>query len=178
MTAAPEHSYDARTIVLHWATAVTVALLWVIGQTIDDFPRGLPRTGARTAHILLGAVLAVIVIWRLVWRLRGGRRLPTAASGALGQVERTAHGLLYLLLIATIGLGVANAWIRGDTLLGLFTIPSIAPGDKELRERVEDLHALAANVIVVAALLHAVAALVHHYAFKDGLLRRMRLTRS
>ena len=174
---APAQRYDRASILMHWATAATVALLWVIGQTIDDFPRGLPRTGARTAHILLGAALAVLIVVRLFWRLNGGRKLATAARGLLGTVERLGHGLLYLLLLATVGLGVANAWIRGDTLLGLFKIPSIAPGNKALRGMVEDLHGTAANVILIAAGLHAIAALVHHYALKDGVLSRMRIAR-
>jgi cytochrome b561 len=169
--------YDAATIIMHWTTAATVALLWVIGQTIDDFPRGMPRTGARTAHILLGAALALLVIVRIIWRLRGGRRLAAVARGLWGRVERAAHWLLYLLLLTTVSLGIANAWIRGDTLLGLFKIPSIAPGDKALRELVEDLHATAANVILIAAALHALVALVHHYRLKDGVLRRMGLAR-
>jgi len=167
--------YDQATVIMHWVTAGAVALLWIIGQTIDDFPRGDPRTAARTVHILLGASVAIVVVARIIWRLRGGRRLPLAASGLYGRLERVAQGLLYVLLLATVSLGVANAWIRGDTLLGLFKIPSIAPGNKELKELVEDLHALAANTIVIAALLHALAALVHHFVLKDGLLNRMRL---
>ncbi len=174
MTDADER-YDRRTIVLHWVTALAVVLLWIIGQTIDDFPRGVPRTGARTVHILVGSALAVVLIVRIAWRVRRGRRLPAASPGTWGRVEKAAHIGLYLLLLSTVALGVANAWIRGDTLLGLFKIPSLAPGDKALRETVEDLHALAANVVLIAALVHASAALVHHFLLKDGLLRRMGL---
>jgi cytochrome b561 len=168
-----DQHYDRTTVVLHWATAAVVLLLWIVGQTIDDFPKGLPRIGARTAHILFGAALAILLIGRIIWRLHGGRRLTPASPGMVGRVERSYHWLLYALLLATVSLGVANAWIRGDTLLGLFKIPSIAPGNKELKELVEDLHAYAANTVVIAAGLHALAALVHHFYLKDGVLRRM-----
>ena len=171
--AGDDQHYDRTTAVLHWLTAAIVVALWIVGQTIDDFPRGVPRTGARTAHILLGATLALVIVGRIWWRLSGGRRLPYASAGLAGRLERGYHWLLYALLLVTVSLGVANAWIRGDELLGLFKIPSIAPGNKELKESVEDLHALAANTVVIAAGLHALAALVHHFYMKDGVLRRM-----
>jgi cytochrome b561 len=34
-----EVSYDRRTVRLHWATAILVTVLWVIGQVIDLFPK-------------------------------------------------------------------------------------------------------------------------------------------
>ena len=34
-------------------------------------------------------------------------------------------------------------------------------------------HELAANTIVILAAIHAAAALVHHYLWRDGVLRRM-----
>jgi cytochrome b561 len=165
--------YDSTSIWMHWVTAATVLLLWILGQTIDWFPRGTPRTGARTAHILLGATLGVLLIARIAWRARRGRRLAPAMLGSFGTTARVMHWLLYVLVAATIVLGISNAWIRGDTLLGLFKIPSLAPGDKALRQLVEDWHGDAANIVLIAAGLHALMALLHHFYWKDGVLRRM-----
>jgi cytochrome b561 len=165
--------YDRTTIILHWTTAILVALLWTIGQTIDFFPKGTPRIGARSAHILIGVTLLLIVIARLAWRIGWGRRLPAAVPGLAGRLAKSAHVALYLLLAATLVLGVSNAWIRGDNILGLFTIPCIAPGNKGLRERVEDLHGTLANITVIVAALHAAAALVHHFMARHDVLHRM-----
>jgi cytochrome b561 len=176
--AAPSARYDETTIRLHWLTAAMVVLLWTIGQVIDFFPRGLPRTGARSAHIVLGAALAILVVTRLVWRLRFGRTLPAADAGLVGLLARCVHWGLYLLLIATVGLGLSNACIRGDTIIWLFKIPSLAPGNKELRELVEKLHGTSANALLIVAGLHAAAGLVHHFKLRDGVLRRMLLQRA
>jgi len=165
--------YDSTSIWMHWVTAVTVLLLWILGQTIDWFPRGAPRTGARTAHILLGATLAVVLIARVTWRTGWGRRVAPAMLGGFGTTARVMHWLLYILVAGTIVLGISNAWIRGDTLLGLFKIPSLAPGNKALRQLVEDWHGDAANILLIAAGLHALMALVHHFYWRDGVLRRM-----
>ncbi len=165
--------YDVMTIRYHWITALLVVLLWVAGQTIDDFARGVPRTGVRSLHILTGAALALIVLGRLYWRFSNGTRLPAANQGAADLAARAVHGILYLLLLATVGLGIANAWIRGDTILWIGKIPSIAPDNKGLKETVENLHGLCANATLILAALHAAAGLVHQYVLKDGLLLRM-----
>jgi cytochrome b561 len=168
-----EQRYDRTTIWLHWLTAGLVGALWILGQTVDYFPRGAPRVGARSVHIVVGAALLVVLVIRLAWRARWGRGLPLATPGIGGRVAKFAHVMLYLLLASTLLLGVANAWIRGDSLFGLFKIPSIAPGNKALRQQVEDLHGTVANVTVVIALLHAAAALVHRYILHDRVLQRM-----
>jgi len=104
--------YDGTTIAFHWLTAGIVLLLWCIGQTIDDFPKGLPRMTARSAHIVTGALLGIIIIARVVWRLRRGRRLPAATPGLVGRTATAGHRLLYVLLAVTVLLGIANTWVR------------------------------------------------------------------
>lgn len=165
--------YDSRTIRLHWLTAALVGLLWALGQTIDWFPKGDVRIAARGVHIVLGVSLALVVAWRIRWRLGGGTRLAPAGTGALDKLATLTHQLLYVLLLAALVLGLANAWVRGDSLFGLWSIPAFDPGNKSLREQVEDLHELAANVLFFVALAHAAAGLLHHYVFKDDVLRRM-----
>src|SRR6266704_430425 len=94
-TGAPHGSYDRRTIQLHWVTAALVALLWGIAQIIDLFPKGTPRIAVRSVHIVLGVLLGVILLMRIVWRKRSGRRLPPANRGVMGYFARIVHLGLY-----------------------------------------------------------------------------------
>jgi len=167
-------AYDRRTIMLHWVTAALVVLLWALGQSIDWFPKGSPRIFARSTHISLGLVLALVLVARIHWRT-GGRavHLPPAGLGWLDKFATIAHWALYALLIATVALGIVNTWVRGDTIFNLFKIQPFQANDKSLRETVEDWHALAANTLLIVAFLHAAAALLHHVVLKDGVLRRM-----
>jgi len=170
--------YDARTISLHWLTVALVTVLWCLGQSIDWFPKGDARIGARSVHITLGVVLAVVLALRVSWRLGAGAQLPLTGPGLMDKAARLAHKLLYVLLILTVLLGLANAWERGDSLFGLFRLPSFAPDDKDLRGNIEDVHAFSANALVILAGLHAAAALFHHYRLKDQVLQRMLRARS
>jgi cytochrome b561 len=171
--------YDNTSITLHWITAVLVLLLWCAGETIDWFPRGTPRVTVRSLHILFGVALGAILCWRIWWRTGGaGRRLSAVDSGVLKMLSNGVHVALYFVLVATVILGVANAWVRGDSIFGLFSLPSFAPGNRALRGQIEDLHSWSANALLILAGLHACAGLWHHFIRKDGVLRRMWPARS
>ena len=163
--------YDRTTIALHWATATSVVVLWIIGQTADWIPRGPVKTGYWSVHVVLGFVLAGVLVWRIAWRAGGGRRLPAADPGALHGLAKLTHYLLYGLLLTVVVLGIANAFVRGYNLFDLVSLPQI--GDRALRRPITDWHGLAANILLGLAFFHAAAALVHHYVWQDGVLRRM-----
>ncbi len=164
--------YDKRTIVLHWLTAGLVVIMWGLAQIIDYFPKDL-TVYPRSAHILIGVSLVIVIVTRLFWRTTSGRHLPPADRGLLNVVAKLTHWGLYILVVTTLGLGLYFEAIRADNILNLGRLPSIAPGDKALRSLIGDWHGTAANAIMILAGLHAAAALVHQFYWKDGLIRRM-----
>lgn len=170
-------SYDLRTVVLHWTTAVLVIVLWLSAQVIDWFPDGPARTNMRSVHVTLGALLAVVLAYRIMWRTLAGARVPPLGHPVLARVASITHVLLYVLLVVVVLLGFLNAWVRGDSWFDVFTVPSFAPGDRALRRQINGYHDLAANTILVVAGVHALAGLAHHYLWKDDTLRRMGLRR-
>jgi cytochrome b561 len=165
--------YDQQTIRLHWATAVLMTVLWGIAQIIDWFPKGAPRISVRSVHIIFGVLLGVILVMRIVWRSRSGRRLPLANQGVSGYVARIVHLALYAGLASVIVLGVLNAWARGDSIFGLFHIPKLLPADPKLKPTMEYLHKTVANALMILAAAHALVAVIHHFILRDGVLRRM-----
>ena len=165
--------HDPTTILLHWITAALVALLWIIGQTVDFPPTPVLRTDYRSLHIVLGVALGVVLLTRLGWRLTRSHILPAIDQGLLLVVARLTHWGLYILLSLTVGLGVATTWTRGDSVFGLFTIPAFDPGNRALMREIHGWHALAANAVLILAGVHAAAALFHHFIMRDATLRRM-----
>jgi cytochrome b561 len=175
--------YDTLTILLHWTTAALVVLLWAIASPdipmaagvslIDFMPNGQPRVVMRSVHITLGVVLIVVLLVRVSWRATSGERLPPADQGHWGTAATLGHYLLYALLAATLLLGLANLWARGDSIFGLFNVPAFDPTDRALRKTVGNLHRWTANALLIVAGAHAAVALFHHYVLRDGVLRRM-----
>lgn len=165
--------YDRTTIWLHWLTAGLVVLQWALAQAIDLFPQGAPRVGARSVHIMLGLVLGAVLVSRLLWRATQGRRLPAADQGVRHTVAKATHWGLYVLLVATVALGVFLVWARGDSIFGLFTVPAYDPTDRGLADQVLEVHGIMASLILALAGLHAAAALAHRFLWRDGVLARM-----
>lgn len=166
--------YDDTTIRLHWLSAALVLILWLLGETVDWFSRGDPRVFARSTHIALGMVLALLLAWRIVWRMTRGRRLPAAELGRMHMASTLVHFALYGLLVCAVVAGIANVWVRGDNIFNLFTVPAFDPGNRDLRGRVEELHETFANALLILALFHAAAG-AWHYLRRDGIMARMGL---
>jgi cytochrome b561 len=165
--------YDNITIFFHWSTAVLVGAQWVGAQTIDFFPRGPLRVDARSVHITVGMLLGAVLVARLLWRATRGRRLPNADAGLIGLLAKGTHWCLYALLASMVLVGMFLAWARGDSLFNLFTIPAYDPANRALADQVLGVHDTIAWLILALAGLHALAALVHRYAWHDGVLGRM-----
>ena len=161
--------YDRLTIALHWATVVLVALLWPGGQTVDILGHaGTPTL--RAIHITLGLTLALVLVARVAWRSTGGRSLRSVSDGLLDRVAHLGHLALYAMAATTVGLGIATAWIAGDSVFGLFSFPG---HDRVLARAIRHWHSFAANAILIVALGHAAVALLHQYVLRDGTLDRM-----
>jgi len=172
-TLARDGRYDATTIWLHWATALLVVAQWIGGQTIDWYPRGLPRVEARSVHIVLGLCLTAVLVTRIVWRATRGRSLPRVDAGVLHILAKATHHTLYLLLSIIVVLGLVLMLARNDSIFDLFKMPPLIPADHDLRESLGAWHGRVANVILILAGVHAAAALVHHFLWRDGVLARM-----
>ncbi|ADH90041.1 cytochrome B561 [Ancylobacter novellus DSM 506] len=162
---------------LHWLTVLAVSLVYGVPYIEGFFERGTAgRAFIWWAHISVGLLILGLVALRLAARALGPVPPPSAAlSRPVHLAATAAHVLLYVLLVVTPVVGIYLAFLRGDavTFFGLFTIPSPVAVDREAARQVIELHETLANVLVVLALLHGLAALVHHFVFRDDVLRRM-----
>ncbi len=166
--------YDSTTIWLHWLTVGLVVVLWLIGQTADFLPRGPFRTGIWSTHVMLGFLTAFVLLTRVAWRAQFGRMLPPADSGVLYVIAKTTHYALYVLLAAVVIAGIVDASYRGFNLFGVWSVPQFGTGDRAIRHSINEWHGLAANVLLAVAAIHGLAALGHHYVWRDHLLDRLR----
>jgi cytochrome b561 len=169
--------YGALPQALHWLTAVCAIVAWLLGQFIDAFPKGPPRAWALWTHITLGECVMLFLIVRLLWRIadpppplertRFGRALKVAA--------KLSHYTLYALLLAVPCLGLVVQLKRGNPLpvFAAFSFASPWPADRATAHSLLEIHELLANALLILAGIHAAAALVHHYVWRDRTLVRM-----
>jgi cytochrome b561 len=173
----PMHSasdrYDSRSVALHWVTAIMVVAQWLGAHAIDMFPKGPLRVDARSTHIAIGVALLAVVIARLAWRFTHAQRPALPGPAPVRTAAVTMHWMLYGLVIAVLFIGALNVAVCGDSIFGLFKIPAIDPQNKALRAQVGDIHEWLANILLLAAGLHAIAALIHDRLWHRGSLARM-----
>lgn len=168
--------YNGLAISLHWLSAILVIGAILLIETKGWFPKGSElRDAVRSWHFQLGAIVLLATAVRVLWMFAGRRPEPIAAKGSLEQrLGASAHGLLYLLLLALPLSGVMILIAAGNpvSLLG-WPLPVSLDGTKEAAKSVKKIHELFGNAMIAMIALHLLAALWHQFARKDGLMQRM-----
>ena len=147
------------------------------GPWAKDLPRGRARDLGELIHVSAGELIAILLIFRVGWRLINAPPSPEPTPlGRLGDLAaKIVHLALYALLAAVVAIGVATQFADGDALsvLGVFDIASPWTKNKPFAHDMKEIHETLANGLIILATLHAGAAFVHHFVFRDRTLRRM-----
>jgi cytochrome b561 len=85
------------------------------------------------------------------------------------------HYLLYTLLVAEAVLGFMLRWSGGEAMsfFGILIPPPFAAFSKPVHHLIGDAHEFNGWLIIALAVIHALAALYHHYVLRDDVLDRM-----
>jgi cytochrome b561 len=153
--------------------ALIVLMLLATGKIV--FPGISPEDPQKAfllqMHSFSGAILAVLLIARLVMRFTVKMPAPADAGNAfLNIVGKVVHVLLYVMVFGMAASGV-----------GLFTmadLPSVFSGAAPYPQNFFDFlprmgHGLTSWILLVLALLHIGAAFFHQFIRKDNLIARM-----
>jgi cytochrome b561 len=169
--------YGAIPKSLHWLTVALVIVAWVLGTFGDELPRGAARDFGMFVHITAGLLIIALLVARVLWRVLDPP--PPAETTPFGSwieaVGKLTHLTLYVLLAVTPIMGIVLQFARGDALpvFGFTEIASPWIRDKGFARSMKDIHETLANALVILAVLHACAALIHHWAWQDRTLKRM-----
>ncbi|WP_018409256.1 cytochrome b [Methylocystis rosea] len=170
-------AYGAAVQIVHWFSVLLVGVAWVLGTVGEDLPNGSACNLGELIHVSAGELIAILLIVRVGWRLINAPPSPELTPlGRLGDLAtKIVHIALYVLLAAVVAVGVATQFADGDALsvLGVFDIASPWTKNKPFAHDMKEIHETLANGLIILATIHAGAALVHHFVFRDRTLRRM-----
>lgn len=171
-------AYGWVSIVLHWFMAAALIGMYVVG----DYMAGLDYYD-KLYHVLpdwhkaFGVMLGGLLLVRVSWLYAQPRPQPLAspAPAFSAVLAKLGHLGLYslLLVILVSGYLIATAKGHGISVFGWFEIPALLPSDKDRGRLAGDVHEIAALLLVLLAGIHALAALAHHFYWKDRTLARM-----
>lgn len=165
------------TILIHWLTALTVFGLFGLGLWMVelDYYDAWYRKGP-ALHKGIGILLFVLTLLRLVLRRIEGRPATLPGLNHRDQVlAHLAHGLLYVLLIAVMVFGylISTADGRAVEVFGLFAVPATIHGIDKQEDIAGFIHLWLAIGLISLVMLHALAAIKHHFFDRDRTLKRM-----
>ncbi|MGB8843173.1 MAG: cytochrome b [Aliidongia sp.] len=175
--------YGLVAITLHWLIALGIAALITIGLTMTHWPvTPMVKFQLYQLHKSIGITVLLAVLLRILWRLI--HRPPPLP--ALPSSEKTAavamHRALYFFMVALPMTGwalvSASPFNLPTVLYGLLPWPHLpllpTLQNKAPVEAVMKLiHGKFGWALLALILLHAAAALRHHFILRDGILRRM-----
>lgn len=174
-----QNSYGLMSIILHWSVAIAVTGLFMLGLWMVDLGYYHPwYQRAPDIHKSVGVLLFGIMLVRIAWRYSNPR--PQTLGSAMARKAATwVHRALYLLLSALMlsGYLISTADGRGIVVFGLFSVPASISGLDKQADVAAKIHELLAFTMVALTILHALAALKHHFVDRDQTLKRMLSTR-
>ena len=169
--------YGVVSQLVHWLSVLFVGIAWLLGSFGDDLPKGEGREFGEIIHVSAGELIGILLIIRLIWLLvsRPPEDIPLPIGVAGKYAGKIAHNTLYGLLFGVVATGLTFQFARGEGLsvFGLYEILSPWTKDRAFAHFVKEIHEFMANALIIVATLHAAAALIHHFIFKDSTLKRM-----
>lgn len=169
-------AYDGVWMTLHWVVAALVAIQ--IGTKVIK-PGLIPGAteGVLGAwHLAIGPIILLLMLVRFGWRLtHTPPPLPHNIALPLQLLSRATHWAFYglLILIPVLGWVSASGFGVHPTLLGLFSLPPIAPQSKSLAEAWGRVHGYLAWTLLALIALHLCGTAYHLVVKGDGVLYRM-----
>ena len=160
---------------LHWMSAVVVIGMFASGWWMvelnyySDWYRTAPFI-----HKSIGVLLLLLTLLRLCWK--ANNMSPDAVGNAFEQfMAKAAHTVLYLLIvvICVSGYLISTADGRGIEVFNWFVLPSFGELFSQQADIAGLIHKFSAYGLMGLVLLHALAALKHHFIDKDNTLKRM-----
>lgn len=166
--------YSGLQITLHWL----VFLLVVIAYCAMEFRGFAPRSYRpyfNIVHVSCGISILVLMVARLLVRLTSPTPpiVPKPKPMMTG-LAHLGHLAIYLLFIALPVIGLLMMWFRGNNWIAFgIVMPHAAEANFDLVDMLKAYHITLATLGYYLIALHALAALMHHYVWKDNTLLRM-----
>ncbi len=168
--------FGAVAQIFHWTIVALIIVQFVLAEQAEDLPTGLEKLATLARHKSVGITILALAILRLLWRWTNPTpTLPSNMKPWERMLARGTHFGLYGLLIVQplTGWLMSSAKSYSVSWFGLITLPDLVAKDERLFETLQETHEILAGTIFTLAVIHALAALKHHFVNRDEVLRRM-----
>lgn len=161
---------------LHWLTLILLIAAFTLAISMVNMPFSPRKLEFYSWHKWVGVTIFLVAILRLGWRF--ANPVPPAPPNTPAWQRRLA-GLSHTALYAILIIMPVTGWIMSSALnlpvvyLGLIPMPSPFGVNRELGEAMKVVHLALAITLLMLIAVHVAAAIYHHFALRDDVMRRM-----
>lgn len=169
------NSFGIVTRVVHWAMAIAIFALFALGYWMVELTYYDPwYTTAPYIHKAVGIVVMGALVARFAWRIVNEKPSDADLKPIEQTVSRVVHWGFYPLLAALMVSGylISTPDGRPIDVFGVFQMPAIVIA-KGIEDEAGRVHEILAWATIVLAVLHAGAALKHHFVDRHDTLIRI-----
>jgi cytochrome b561 len=167
-------AYTRAARVFHWLTALLLVGSFGLGLSMTRVIGDDMKLRVYSWHEWIGVTIFGVTIARLIWRLR-----HPAPPIDLPALEKIAASVVYVAIYLVLLIQPIVGWIMSTAFgfpvvyLGVLPLPLIVPEDRELAERLQQIHFSLAMLLAGLFAVHLAGVLYHHLVRQDTVLRRM-----
>lgn len=172
-----KETYGWIAITVHWLVALTIFGMYPLGLYIDSLTYYDPEYRiVPDWHKSIGLLLAAAMIFRILWKTIQVKPLALSNHTAIEKVlAKLGHYALYFLVFIVLisGYMISTADGRAISVFGWFDVPALPAVIDQQEDIAGEIHFYSATGLIAMAVMHALAALKHHFIDKDITLTRM-----
>ena len=169
--------YGLATIALHWVCGLLIIFLFGLGvymRGLDYYSPWYHR--GPELHIALGLALWLLMLLRVLWRIHNPSPAPIPSLSKAN--ISAAHSVQLLLYVGFFAVSISGYLIttgegQGANFFDLARLPASIELSSDNIDRAGLVHKYVAWALMGLCLLHTLAALGHHFIYRDQTLVRM-----
>lgn len=168
--------YSGSQIALHWLVLLLIAITYAAMEFKGIFPKeSAGRYWMAITHYTCGVSVFTLMLVRMIFRFVTPEPPVVPPLPQWQKLSATVvHFILYALFIVLPLLGVVSLYFGQKEWVFLFiTMPIAGVKNTFLQHSLKEIHELLANTGYFIIGIHAAAALMHHYIWRDNTLKRM-----
>ncbi len=164
--------YGTVAVTIHWLSALLILVLVGSGFRASGLEDAAAKAAVLRFHVPVGILILLLTLARIGWWLFGDRRPQSLPMPRWQErLSRLVHILFYVVILGMTASGIGMMVLSGAGPLIFADVVDRLPDFWDYRPRIP--HGFGARFIVVLFVLHAGAALYHHFVKRDALLGRM-----
>lgn len=172
-----EQRYTRTAIFLHWLIAMLLLGQFAFGWYLDGIPRGVLARGYYVnLHKSTGILIALLIVFRIIWRLtHQPPSLPDAMPAWQRRAAAASHRLLYVLMLVMplSGYVASNFSKHGVNFFNSVKLAPWGSDDKLLYAIFNQTHKITSWLLLALVILHVSAALKHLFVDRDNIFSRI-----